>query len=190
MRRVVTGHDKSGRAVVISDGPPPVESVSATRRAVNVWFTDASPAPLEVGIVETTERPYSIEPTCGGSVFRIYELPPDAQAMQGRSAADLRKVFDANAGGNFSTGKASSPHPLMHRTSTIDYGVVMDGEIFLLVDDTEVHLKAGDLIVQRGTNHAWSNRSDRPCRMAFVTLSAELTPELQAALAQGESPAG
>ena len=66
----------------------------------------------------------------------------------------------------------------MHRTETVDYGIILEGEIYLLMDDTEVHLKQGDVIVQRGTNHAWSNRSDSVCRMAFVVIDGQVDPEL------------
>ncbi|MDB5861587.1 MAG: putative Transcriptional regulator [Ramlibacter sp.] len=183
MRRVVTGHDSNGKAVVLSDGNPGVESSSQTRKAVNVWFTDATPAPLAAGPAETIDRPYSIVPSPGGTSFRLFELPPDEQAIGGRSPAEIKAAFNAAGGGSFSTTKADSPHPLMHRTETIDYGIVLEGEIFLLVDDAEVHLKQGDVIVQRGTNHAWSNRSGAVCRMAFVVVDGKFEPELAKALA-------
>lgn len=178
MRRVVTGHDSTGKAVVLHDGYPGVESASQTRKAVNIWFTDETPAPLAAGPAETIDRPYSITPSKGGTGFRVYELPPDSQAIGGRSAEEIKAAFNQTSGGNFSTTKGNSPHPLMHRTETIDYGVILEGEIYLLADDTEVHLKQGDLIVQRGTNHAWSNRSDKVCRMAFVVIDAKFDPEL------------
>jgi quercetin dioxygenase-like cupin family protein len=65
------------------------------------------------------------------------------------------------------------PHPLMHRTDTVDYGIVLSGEIYLVLDKQETLLKAGDVVVQRGTNHAWSNRSDKPCRMAFILVDGK-----------------
>ena len=70
-------------------------------------------------------------------------------------------------------------HPLMHRSETIDYGVVVSGEIVLMLDNEEVELKAGDVFVQRGTNHAWSNRSNLPCRVAFVLVTAKFEEELK-----------
>lgn len=185
MRRVVTGHDAQGRAVVLSDGYPGVESSSQTRKAINLWFTDASPAPLSAGPAETIDRPYAITPAPGGTAFRIYELPPDGEAIGGRTVAELKAAFNAAGGGDFSTTHADSPHPLMHRTETIDYGVILEGEIHLLVDDTSVHLKQGDVIVQRGTTHAWSNRSGKPCRMAFVVIDGRFEPELARRLGAG-----
>lgn len=71
----------------------------------------------------------------------------------------------------------------MHRTQTIDYGLVLEGEIWSILDDSERLLKAGDIIIQRGTDHAWENRSDKPCRMAFILLAGEFDEVLQAQLA-------
>lgn len=178
MRRVVTGHDSTGKAVVIADGYPGVESSSQTRKAINLWFTDEMPAAIGLGQDDTIDRPYSIAPAKGGTAFRIYELPPDSESIGGRSAQEIKAAFNQAGGGNFSTTRPDSPHPLMHRTETIDYGIILEGEIYLLMDDTEVHLKQGDVIIQRGTNHAWSNRSNSPCRMAFVVIDGKLDPDL------------
>jgi uncharacterized cupin superfamily protein len=71
----------------------------------------------------------------------------------------------------------------MHRTQTVDYAVVLEGEITMLLDDSEVHLKAGDVVIQRGTNHAWSNRSGRPVRMLYILMDARFDPDLASALA-------
>ena len=83
-----------------------------------------------------------------------------------------------------STVKADSPHPLMHRTESVDYGIVIDGEMTLVLDDSEVLLKQGSVVVQRGTNHAWANRSGRPCRMLFVLVDGTFEPSIAEALAK------
>jgi uncharacterized cupin superfamily protein len=70
------------------------------------------------------------------------------------------------------TGQSDSKHAGMHRTRSVDYAVVMDGEIDMILDDGEVHLEAGDVLVQQGTDHAWVNRGARPCRIAFVLIDA------------------
>ena len=75
--------------------------------------------------------------------------------------------------------KAGSPHPLMHRTETIDYGIVIAGEITLVLDRGKTLLKEGDVVIQRGTNHAWANRSGRPCRMLFILVDGEFDPALR-----------
>jgi uncharacterized cupin superfamily protein len=82
-----------------------------------------------------------------------------------------------------STVQAHSPHPLMHRTESVDYGIVIEGEMTLVLDDSEVALQPGSVVIQRGTNHAWANRSGRPCRMLFILIDGQYAPELAQALA-------
>jgi len=157
MKRVVTGHDAQGRSVfVIEDAPEAVVLEKAGGlRLTELWATPS----------ETRAR--RIEPDPGGSVFRVIDYPPDSERL---------KSIDPEA--HFaSMGAQAAPaekrrHPGMHRTATIDYAIVLSGEIYAVLDQGEVLLEAGDVLVQRGTNHAWSNRSDRPCRIAFVLVDA------------------
>ena len=108
-------------------------------------------------------------PPRSGSVFRIVEFPPDAAETKGLDNDYLHKQIGADA-----PKKGLPPrHPLMHRTRTIDYAIILQGEIDMLLDDTEVHFKAGDVLVQQGTNHAWVNRGKEPCRIAFILIDAK-----------------
>ena len=75
-----------------------------------------------------------------------------------------------------SRGRRPPRHPHMHATESVDYAIVLEGEIDMLLDDSEVHLKAGDFLIQQGTNHAWVNRGDRPCKIAFVLIDAAGAP--------------
>jgi len=162
-RRVVTGHDKSGKSIVLSDGHPP-NGLKIADRGVNffeIWNTDAGPAPIAATETEPTDRPIELAPKPHGTVIRILDFLP-----------------------GFSE-KESSNSPFMHRTETVDYGIVLEGEIFLLLDDSELHLKAGDVVVQRGTNHAWENRSDRAARMAFILVDGAFSRELKESLPAG-----
>ena len=135
-RRIVTGHDASGRSVVLSDAPTPKTLDIGTAAFHELWITDATPAAIAATEPEPTNRP-------------VRTPPPD------------------------------SP---MHRTETVDVGVVLEGETWLLLDDgSETRVGVGDAVVQRGTNHAWANRSDRPVRMVFVLIDATITDELRAA---------
>jgi uncharacterized cupin superfamily protein len=100
-------------------------------------------------------------------VCRIVTFPPD-DAFRGKvGAAEVQAFFAAMGSPQASTWSPNAPHPYMQKTRTLDFCLVLEGEITLVLDTTEVHLKAGDTVVQRGTNHAWSNRSSRPCRIAF-----------------------
>jgi naringenin degradation protein FdeH len=151
-RRIVTGHDASGKSVVLSDGPNPKMLDIGTAAFHEVWIVDGVPAPLgATEPAEPTDRPVRTPPPAGGVMVRYTEMEP---------------------GG-------ASP---MHRTETLDVGVVLEGETWLLLDDgSETRLGPGDAVVQRGTNHAWANRSDRPVRMVFVMIDAVLADDVRAA---------
>jgi mannose-6-phosphate isomerase-like protein (cupin superfamily) len=162
-RRIVTGHDKSGKSIIQSDGHPPIELKIAERGVTffEIWSTNASPAPVAAREAEPTDRPLELAPRPNGTVIRFLDFLP-----------------------GFSQ-KNSGTRPFIHRTETVDYGIVLEGEIFLLLDDSEVHLRAGDVVVQRGTDHAWENRSDKPTRMAFVLVDGVFSGELKASLPAG-----
>ncbi|MGE0736118.1 MAG: cupin domain-containing protein [Alphaproteobacteria bacterium] len=174
IRRVVTGHNAQGRSIFISDGPAPV--VYSPPRNPNVsltdlWLTHATPA-SNAGNADSTSAPLQLLPPKNGTVIRILELPPDKERDYSHTK-DYFRGMGAGAGVLDETGKR---HPGMHRTNTVDYIVILSGEIWALMDDSEVLLKAGDCLIQRGTNHAWSNRSDKPCRFVAVLIDAEPVP--------------
>ena len=100
--------------------------------------------------------------------------------MRNLTPAQSRQLFEGLGNAAASTHGKGGRHPMMHRTETIDYAIVLSGEITMLLDDSEVLLKAGDVLVQVGTNHAWSNRSDKPCVIAFVLVDGEFDPALKA----------
>ena len=169
VRRVVTTHDASGAAVVLLDGPSPHREERAGGTVLhNLWVTDETPAKL-VGKEDKMARKIGIPPPRGGSVIRVLDLPPTGDV----SHLDVG-AMQAHLGPEHSSPKARKPrHPMMHRTRTIDYAIILDGEVDMLLDEGEVHLKAGDVLVQQATNHAWVNRSKQPCRICFVLIDAE-----------------
>jgi hypothetical protein len=149
-RRVVNGHDASGRTVVLSDGPTPTTSTLETGAVFHEkWATAATPEPIAgAEPSEPTDRPFQVPPDTDGSFVLVIDMPPGSSAP-------------------------------MHRTKTIDYGIVLSGEVDLELDDgVELHLETGDLVVQRATAHAWYNRSERVARMLFVMVDGEITQEL------------
>jgi len=173
MRRVVTGHDASGRAVVLFDGESPHRFVlekAGGLRLTEMWETRGSPADNS-GSGDAGDHERRIEPVGAGSVFRVIEYPPDRERLK---TLDPDRFFHAM--GAKAADAATRRHPGMHRTNTIDYCVILSGEIWAVLDDSEVLLRAGDVLVQRGTNHAWSNRTEEPCLIAFVLIAAEPAP--------------
>jgi len=173
MRRVVTGHDANGRAVVLFDGESPHRFVlekAGGLRLTEIWETRSSPADNS-GASDAGDHERRIEPVGGGSVFRVIEYPPDRERLK---TLDPERFFGSM--GAKAADAATRRHPGMHKTSTIDYCVVLSGEIWAVLDEGEVLLRAGDVLVQRGTNHAWSNRTDEPCVIAFVLVSARPAP--------------
>lgn len=171
IRRIVTGHDAHGRSVIASDAPSPHTLSLIDEPAfglTDLWVTFGSPADNS-GSADAAARPaITLEPPPGGSIFRVVEFPPDQAAA---ARLDRRKLFEAmHAGG--AMDPAGARHPGMHRTATVDYAIVLSGEIVAMMDEGETLMKAGDCLVQRGTNHAWSNRSAEPCLVAFVLVSA------------------
>ena len=169
IRRVVTGHDARGKSVIVSDGPSPHVLLIPGRTdfgLTNLWVTDGSPGGNE-GNADAAARPVVLEPPAGGTIFRVVEFPPD------KAAADFdRKTAFASMGADHAMDPDASRHPGMHKTDTVDYAIVLAGEIWALMDEGETRLEAGDCLVQRATNHAWSNRSDQPCLVVFVLVSA------------------
>jgi mannose-6-phosphate isomerase-like protein (cupin superfamily) len=159
-RRVVTGHDQSGKSVVLADGPPPqhhpMHGPDVGADFFEIWNSTRPVPLLSAQESEPNERAFTIMPV-SGHLLRIIEIYPPSQG-----------------------GKRT----VMHRTRTVDYVVVISGEIVLLLDDSEVTLRPGDVVVQRGTDHAWENRSNQPARMAFFHIDAQFDPELLKVLPQ------
>lgn len=175
IRRVVTGTGPDGKAVVMSDGPAPragaFETVPGFANAL-LWATEACDA---VGAGAPADRTVDVGfvPGAGGTRLMTVVFPPDAVMM--------RADFDAAAfGAEFAqripglAEKFEPEHPGMHTTDSIDYDVVLEGEIVLEFDDgQEVALHPHDVAVQHGTRHAWRNRSDKPAKMLFVLIGAQ-----------------
>jgi quercetin dioxygenase-like cupin family protein len=147
IRRVVTGKDDSGKAIAMIDAVAKNvhrrEELGVTNTLL--WVTDSVPADLS-NQEDTANRKIGIVPPPGGTIFRVIEFAPEREVK-----AD----------------------PAMHRTRTVDYALILSGEIDMLLDDSEIHLKPGDVVIQRATNHAWVNRGNAPCQVAFILLDAK-----------------
>ena len=149
IRRIVTGHDAGGKAVVWLDGPATNHKFSSDKQSSTLmWVTDATPADFTTDI-DAGQRILGTPPPAGGTRFTVMELQP----------------------GNT---------PRMHRTDTVDYVICLAGEVEMDLDDTTVKMSAGDIMIQRGTNHGWANRSNAPARLAFVLVDG--TPKRSGSL--------
>jgi mannose-6-phosphate isomerase-like protein (cupin superfamily) len=170
VRRVVTTHDATGKAIVAIDGISPSKFVRAETGTVArlMWVTDAAPADI-ASDADGALKKIGLAPPPSGSILRIVDFPPTPDV----SGMPL-DYMERSAGSDHDNSFQRPPsHPYMHRSKSIDYAIVMSGEIDMLLDDSEVHLKAGDVLVQKGTNHAWVNRGTAVCRIAFVLIDAE-----------------
>jgi mannose-6-phosphate isomerase-like protein (cupin superfamily) len=174
VRRIVTIDDEEGRSVAVADGPAPDVRGDPARPgfiSTRIWLTYSSP-PVIAGFNDPVTGLHTLEPPRGGSLCRIVTFPPDDAFRGNVGAKEVAAFFAAVGSPGASTYSPKAPHPYMQKTQTLDFCLVLDGEITLVLDTAEVNLTAGDTVVQRGTNHAWSNRSNRPCTIAFSSHDA------------------
>jgi len=170
IRRVVTGHDRTGKSIFVEDRKAPnvLEMASMPGVALtDLWRTATSPA-SNSGSRDAAAGKIKLEPPASGTILRIVEFPPDSKW---RKSADARKAFASiGAGGAPDHGSADA---MMHCTATVDYIIVLKGEIWAILDKGEKLLKQGDVLIQRGTNHSWSVRTREPCVIAAVLVGAK-----------------
>ena len=164
-RRVVTGHDQRGVSVFADDGPVPVVRTAPDGALFyEVWGTSAMPAPVSAIEPDPTVLSNTVLSNTGSAVT----VPPAPNGTKIRI-------------NEFPPGVVSP----VHRTQSVDYGIVLSGEVVLVLDDAETVLRAGDVVVQRGTSHRWENRSGLTARMAFILIDGAFTAELLGMLGPG-----
>src|SRR5260370_1420081 len=168
VRRIVTGVNAAGRSCILSDTRFPTTDVAVGEPVrVGLWTTEAAPAsntgthdPVPEGVIVRTPPAHR-----GGSVVRITDIPPDR--THAYDPDNLRQR------GCKTTPDRSARHPGFHATDTVDYAICLEGEVWAVLDEDETLMRPGDVLIQRGTYHAWANRSDTICRMAFILIDAE-----------------
>ena len=175
VRRIVTIDDARGASHAVVDEPSPDVRTDPGRpgyASTRIWVTTTSPPAVPKQYRDALLLPQMMVPPPQGSLCRIVEIPPDA-AWRGKvGAGEVAAHFQAMGAPRASTYEPRAPHPYMQKTSTLDFCLILEGEVTLVLDTEEVSLAAGDTVVQRGTNHAWSNRSDQPCRIAISSHDA------------------
>ncbi len=179
VRRIVTGHDAQGVAIIQEDGAAPrVQQVGGAIGPMfhEIWNTRATPAPIDPASGEPPEDGIMLAPPKRGTRIRVLDIPPEGDAIAALTEEE-RVAHFAEIGAGDAVAK-SDRHAFMHRTETIDYGIVLEGEVVLIMDVGETVVRAGDIVIQRGTNHGWANRSDSNCRIAFVLIDGAFTAGL------------
>ena len=167
VRRIVTGVNAAGRSCILSDTRlPTADAAPGALVRAGLWLTACAPTsnagahdPVPDGVILRTPPAHR-----GGTVIRITDVAPDARRAS--NPDDMRRR------GCRTTPDRSARHPGFHATDTVDYAICLEGEVWAVLDEDETLMRPGDVLIQRGTYHAWSNRSDRVCRMLFILIDA------------------
>jgi hypothetical protein len=171
-RRIVTIDREAGRSSLVSDGPSPDVRFDPARPGFvssRLWVADSAPAKI---VLETLHLPHSLEPPRPGSLLRVVTLPPDDEWKGKVGSAEVLAYFRSMGSPGASTYSASAPHPYMQKLRTLDFCAVLEGEAVLVLDTQAVPMRSGDVAILRAANHAWSNRSTRPARIAIASHAA------------------
>lgn len=171
IRRLVTGQDANGKSNFTMDGDAPnvqIMDAMGGLAVTDLWETYDSPADNS-GTADNADRPVHLEPGPRGNIIRIVEFPPDSAW---KSGADGAAAFAQMQASHAADTEGSSGDPGMHKTNTVDYALVLDGEIWAVMDTDERLMKTGDVLIQRGTNHAWANKTEENSTVMFVLSDA------------------
>jgi len=172
MRRIVTGHDEKGKSVITIDGPPARSLGEEAGGLYELWNTDGN----EINTLDEVDRADGevlLSPPNGGTKFRYFQINPTPEGVP----ADLIEAATAEAFEKMGAAHHrvdTTRHPAMHKTKTIDYIILLKGDVTLLLDNEEVDLKPFDVVVQRGTNHAWVNNGNEPALFIAVLIDSDL----------------
>ena len=169
IRRFVTGVGENGKSKIVEDKPMDGKTLPERPgfRMANIWATTSTPARIKAP--EETEKLHGVHPPKNGTVIRVMDIPP--QPKQDEASKAQHQVTRAQMFPDASRHKVdTSRHPGMHMTDTVDYAIIISGELWAIMEDGECLMRAGDVLVQRGTVHAWANRSNEMCRICFVLI--------------------
>ncbi|MFZ0423052.1 MAG: cupin domain-containing protein [Xanthobacteraceae bacterium] len=168
IHRVVTTLDANNKSTTLADSQVTLNVSPSGNGSANLWVTNSSPPGFS--FTEDTGKPTGLNPPDNGTVLRVVEFPPLKPGEEAKLPPDLMMKL---VGDHAPTRGVPVSHPLMHRTRTVDYAIIMSGEIDMMLDDKTLHLKPGDVVVQQATNHAWLNHGAEPCRVIFVLMDSK-----------------
>ncbi|MDC2972340.1 cupin domain-containing protein [Gammaproteobacteria bacterium] len=172
MRRIITGHNENGKSIITMDGPPARSIGEDVGGLFELWNTDGNEV-ISSDVIDRADDEIILSPPSGGTKFRYFQinpLPEDVpEDMLQEIAADAFEKVGA-AHHRVDTTK----HPAMHKTETVDYIILLKGDVTLILDEEEVNLKPFDVVVQRGTNHAWVNNGNEPALLIAVLIDSDI----------------
>jgi mannose-6-phosphate isomerase-like protein (cupin superfamily) len=172
MRRIVTGHNEDGRSIITIDGPPARSIGEDVGGLFELWNTDGNIIDTKDNL-DRADQDIILSPPTGGTKFRYFQINPTPEGIP----MEIMQEIAADAFGKIGAGHHrvdTSKHPAMHKTETIDYIILLKGDVTLILDEDEVTLKPHDVVVQRGTNHAWVNNGDEPALLIAVLIDSDL----------------
>jgi quercetin dioxygenase-like cupin family protein len=173
VRRIVTGTSSSGHSYIMEDGASPAVITMEARpgyRNSNLWRTLGADAPVDAP--DSITQHQGVLPPRGGTVLRVIDIPPESKDPEERRK-QTAAIFAAMFPDATRHEHALDRHPGMHMTDTVDYAILLQGELVAIMDEGETVMRAGDILIQRGTNHAWANRSDSIARIAFILVDGK-----------------
>ena len=173
MRRVITGHDKNGKSIVVLDGPPARSIGEDFGGLFELWNTDGNTINTQDNI-DRADDEIILSPPSNGSKFRYFQINPTPEGIPMDIMQDIAAdAFDKIGAAHHRID--TTKHPAMHKTETIDYIILLKGDVTLILDQEEVDIKPFDVVVQRGTNHAWVNNGSDPALLIAVLIDSELS---------------
>ena len=172
MRRIVTGHNEKGKSIITLDGPPARSIGEDVGGLFELWNTDGEEV-ISTDNLDRADQDIILSPPSGGTKFRYFQINPIPEGipenvMQDMAAEAFEKIGAAHH--RIDTSK----HPAMHKTETIDYIILLKGDVTLILDEEEIDLEPFDVVVQRGTNHAWVNNGTEPALLIAVLVDSKI----------------
>ncbi len=172
MRRIVTGHNDNGKSIVTIDGPPARSIGEDVGGLFELWNTDGT-AVISTDAIDRADDEIILSPPSGGTKFRYFQINPLPEGV----SEDMLQEIAADAFEKVGAAHHrvdTTKHPAMHKTETIDYIILLKGDVTLILDEEEVDIKPFDVIVQRGTNHAWVNNGTEPALLIAVLIDSDI----------------
>ena len=172
MRRIVTGHNEEGKSVITIDGPPARSIGEDVGGLFELWNTDGQDI-ISSDVIDRADEEIILSPPRGGTKFRYFQINPIPEGIPENVMQDMAAdAFEKIGAGHHRND--TSKHPAMHKTETIDYIILLKGDVTLILDEEEIDMKPFDVVVQRGTNHAWVNNGTEPALLIAVLIDSKI----------------